>query len=182
MQVQNPDGKYRRQLAGTWLSEDGACKAVFADSVKITVTYGEAMLDGYCEVNPTGIAMAPVTQGFMGMAMMNAGMGQAADGFIYQHDLSEDFQLSLADKALKIEDQAIYNIDFAWHDIYDRLHFDLSVLSTGEKLSLTLCREGTVSVPLKEGEVRCECGHVFSSKFCPECGRPRPAGGPETGA
>ena len=171
MQQQNPEYKYYKQLAGTWKSSDGACVVTLTDTVGITVSYGGAVLEGYYGVTPTGISMSPPSQGMMGM-MGFAGMPGFGD-MTYQHDPSEDIQLKLGDRCLKDGVLTRFNIDFAWHDYNDRLHFDMSDVTTGQKFSLILNR-GEVSVtPLKEGEYRCECGQVFSSRFCPNCGAER---------
>ena len=171
MQQQNPEYKYYKQLAGTWKSSDGACVVTLTDTVGITVSYGGAVLEGYYGVTPTGISMSPPSQGMMGM-MGFAGMPGFGD-MTYQHDPSEDIQLKLGDRCLKDGVLTRFNIDFAWHDYNDRLHFDMSDVTTGQKFSLILNR-GEVSVtPLKVGEYRCECGQVFSSRFCPNCGAER---------
>ena len=101
-------------------------------------------------------------------------MGMSMPGFMtYRYDPSEDIQLKLGDRSLKDGDRIVFNIDFAWHDDTDRLHFDLSNVITGEKLSFILCREVVSTTPLKECECLCDCGQVFTGNFCTNCGAPR---------
>ena len=163
----NPEFKYYRQLAGTWKNSDGSCVVVLTEFVGITVSYGGAVLDGNYGVTPTGPSVELHPRGAQGRSM--------PDFMTYRYDPSEDIQLKLGDRALKDGGQTRFNIDFAWHDDTDRLHLDLSNVITGEKLSFILDRE-VVSAsysPLKEGECRCDCGQIFASKFCPNCGAPR---------
>ena len=76
----------------------------------------------------------------------------------YRYDPSEDIQLMLGDRSLKDGDRICFNIDFAWHDDTDRLHFDLSNVVTGEKLSYILYREAVSPVPLDECRWQMETG------------------------
>ena len=161
----NQEYKYCRQLAGTWKSNDGECVVVLTDTVKITAIYSSAVLEGNYGVIPTGPSVDIHPQGKMGMRM---------PGFMtYRYDPSEDIQLKLGDRSLKDGDRIVFNIDFAWHDDTDRLHFDLSNVITGEKLSFILCREVVSTTPLKECECLCDCGQVFTGNFCTNCGAPR---------
>lgn len=176
MATQNPDYKYYKQLAGTWKSDDGTCVVTLTETVGITMEYGGAVLNGNYGVIPTDHMAAVNPQGFMGMM----GMSGFSGDMVYRHDPNEDLQLKLGDKSLKNGDQTIYNIEFVWHDMVDKLHVELSNAATGAKTNILLNRENT-SVPagttsLKEGETRCECGQIFSSKFCPNCGRQRKEG------
>ena len=169
MEIQNPDYKYYKQLAGTWKSADGKCIVTLTETVGINMEYGGAVLIGNYGVLPTGPLMASDSRGFMGMNMMD----MAA-----QRDPSEDIQLKLGDWSLKNGDQILYNIDHAWHDIDDRLHIDLSDAASGGKSNFILYREVASSsaeetAGSKEGVVQCECGTFFSSKFCPNCGKQR---------
>ena len=169
MTIQNPNYMYYKQLADTWKSADGSITAVLTDTMHITVKYGDAAIDGYYDVVPAGLDMTTSMQGFMGLGMMGV-----SDGFTYQHNFGEDLKIKLGDTALKKGDQTIYNIASAWHDIEDKLHIDMVVVSTGEKLSFVLSRDAAASaVTLKDGEVQCECGQIFSSRFCPNCGAER---------
>lgn len=150
----DPNVKYYRQLEGTWKSNDGECIVVLTFTVKITVIYGNSVLEGNYGVIPTGPSVELHPQGKVGRGM---------PGFVtYRYDPSEDIQLALGDRSLKDGDRICFNIDFAWHDDADRLHFDLSNTITGEKLSYILYREGRVV---------CDCGQVCTGKFCPNCGK-----------
>ena len=174
MEIQNPDYKYYKQLAGTWKSADGTCVVTLTETVGINMEYGGAVLDGYYGVLPTGPLMAFNPQGMMGMMGMSGSSGDMG----FQRDPNEDTQLKLGDRSLKKGDQILYNIDFAWHDTEDRLHFDLSDVTTGGKTNVILYRESKSSAAAetagsKEGEVQCECGQFFSGKFCPNCGKQR---------
>ena len=174
MQVQNPDYKYYKQLAGTWKSDDGACVLTLTETVGINVTYGGAVLDGQYGVQATGPMMGFMQPGPMGTSMM--GMAGFPGNMTYQRDPSEDIQLKLGDRSLKNGDQVLYNIEFAWHDLSDRIHVELSNVATGAKTDIILHRENVSAAAAggNEGEVQCECGMHFSSKFCPNCGKMRP--------
>ena len=168
MTIQNPNYMYYKQLADTWKSADGSITAILTDTVNITVNYGNATINGYYDVVPAGLDMTTSFPGLMGLGMMGA-----SDGFSYQHNFGEDLKIKLGETALKKDDVTAYNIVSAWHDIEDKLHIDLVAVSTGEKLSFTLSRDKASSaVTLKEGEVQCDCGQIFSGKFCPNCGKP----------
>ena len=171
MATQNPDYKYYKQLAGTWKSDDGTCVVTLTETVGINVEYGGAVLNGNYGVISTEHMMAVNPQGFMGMM----GMSGFSGDMVYRHDPNEDIQLKLGDKSLKNGDQIIYNIEFIWHDMVDKLHVELSNAATGAKINILLNRENTSAetADIKEGETKCECGQIFSSKFCPNCGRPR---------
>ena len=171
METQNPDYKYYRQLAGTWKSYDGACTATLTATVGITVSYGGAVLEGQYGVISTGNMMT-ISQGMTGFAGMLS-FANATGDMTYRHNPNEDIQLKLGDRSLKDGGQTVFNIDFAWHDTSDRLHFELSNVNTGAIVHLTLDRETVAAEPLKEGEYRCECGQVFTSRFCPNCGSER---------
>ncbi|WP_036610698.1 hypothetical protein [Oribacterium sp. P6A1] len=169
MTIQNPNYMYYKQLADTWKSADGSITAILTDTVNITVNYGNATINGYYDVVPAGLDMTTSFPGLMGLGMMGA-----LDGFSYQHNFGEDLKIKLGETALKKDNVTAYNIVSAWHDIEDKLHIDLVAVSTGEKLSFTLSRDKASSaVTLKEGEVQCDCGQIFSGKFCPNCGAMR---------
>lgn len=170
MQIANPEYKYYKQLAGTWKSNDGACVVKLTEHVGIEVKYGGAVLTGTYGVLPTGPMAGYLPQGYMGYMGMS-GFGDMAA----KRDPSEDIQIKLGDSSLKNGDQILYTIDYAWHDLSDRLHIDLSEAATGGKINLILFREAAPVEPLnlKDGEVQCECGQIFSSKFCPNCGAMR---------
>lgn len=186
----NPEYRYYKQLAGTWKTFDDACVVTLTDTVGITVSYGGASFEGYYGVNPVNPLMVPNPTGPMSMNLMgfagmpgfsgaHGSMGSGGDmgGMTYQRHPDEDIQLKIGNSFLKNGDETVYNINSAWHDTSDKLHLELANMKTGEIINLTLDRE-SVSVPeepLKEGECRCECGQVYSSKFCPNCGKQRPS-------
>ena len=173
MAIQNPDYKYYKQLAGTWKNADGTCIVTLTETIGINMEYGGAVLNGNYGVIPTGPLMELYPQGVMEMGMMNT--LRSSDDMVARRDPSEDIQLKLGDRSLKNGDRILYNIDFIWHDLSDRLHVELSNTATGEKSGLMLYRETAPARTdrIKDGEVQCECGQIFSGKFCPNCGKMR---------
>ena len=170
MQVQNPDYKLYRQLAGTWKNAEGTTKIVLTDTSGITVTYNGTVLDGNYDVCPVAPSCWPGIQDTNALMMGAMGMmGQQAN-----FHTGENIKLRLGNRALKNGEQALFFIDGLWHDLDDKLHLALKDLFTGEITDLILSRNDEASSPvLKEGEVLCQCGQVFSSRFCPNCGLPR---------
>lgn len=169
----NPDYKYYKQLAGTWKTFDDKCVATLTDTVGITVSFEGAVLEGNYGVVAVDPSMAPVApmMGFAGMP----GFSNAPGEMTYQQHPNEDIQIKLGDRLLKTDGQTIFCINAAWHDTSDQLHLEIANVKDGALFYLVLKREAVsvAAVPLKEGECRCECGCVFSSKFCPNCGKAR---------
>ena len=170
----NPDYKYYRQLAGTWKTFDDKCVATLTDTVGITVSFEGAVLEGNYGVVAVDPSMAPVAPTMMGFAGM-PGFSTAPGQMTYQQHPNEDIQIKLGDRLLKTDGQTIFCINAAWHDTSDQLHLEIANVKTAALFYLVLKREAVsvAAVPLKEGECRCECGYVFSSKFCPNCGKAR---------
>ena len=167
----NPDYRYYKQLAGTWKDAGGKCIVTLTDTVGITVSYLGAVLEGYYGVTPVTRMTAADPQSPMGMGMM--GFAGMPGGMLCSYHPNEDIQINPGDRYLKDGDQPIYYIVSAWHDTSDKLHLEMNEVKTRAAFILTLDR-GPVTVaeePLKEGECRCECGQVFSSRFCPNCGK-----------
>lgn len=170
----NPDYKYYKQLAGTWKTFDDKCVATLTDTVGITVSFDGAVLEGNYGVVAIDPSMAPVAPTMMGFAGM-PGFSTAPGEMTYQQHPNEDIQIKLGDRLLKTDGQTIFCINAAWHDTSDQLHLEIANVKTAALFYLVLKREAVsvAAVPLKEGECRCECGCVFSSKFCPNCGKAR---------
>ena len=168
----NPDYRYYKQLAGTWKDAGGKCIVTLTDTVGITVSYLGAVLEGYYGVTPVTRMTAANPQSPMGMGMM--GFAGMPGGMLCSYHPNEDIQINPGDRYLKDGDQPIYYIVSAWHDISDKLHLEMNEVKTRAAFILTLEREIVAPEPLKEGECRCECGQVFSSRFCPNCGKQRP--------
>ena len=172
MQVQNPDYKYLVKLAGTWKNAEGTCIVTLTKNVGITVAFNDTVLNGTYGVFPVDPSYWPGLQK-PEMLMMGA-MGMMGQNATFHS--GEDIKLKLGNRALKNGDQALFFIDDIWHDLDDSLHIDIKDLYTGAMTALTLLRETSDTAPvLKEGEVLCQCGQVFSSRFCPNCGQPRNA-------
>lgn len=167
MQVANPDYKFYRQLAGTWKNAEGTAHITLTDTVGITVSYSGTVLSGtygVLPVTPLNWPGGPQSSPMYMMGMM---------GPDTTFHTGEDIKLKLGDRALKKDGQALLFIDDLWHDLDDKLHLELKDLFTGSITGLTLSRVVETAVPvLKEGEKLCECGQVFSSRFCPNCGKP----------
>ena len=168
MQVQNPDYKYYRQLAGTWKNAEGTAHITLTDTVGVTVSYCGTVLSGNYGVLPVTPLNWPGGPQSSPMYMLGM-MGQDTTFHI-----GEDIKLKLGNRALKNGEQALYFIDDIWHDNGDKLHLELKDLYTGSKSDFTLLRETSETAPvLKEGEKLCQCGQIFSSRFCPNCGQPK---------
>lgn len=172
MQVQNPSYQYYKKLAGTWKNTEGTCVLTLTTTVGLTASFGGAVLDGHYDVYPVDPSNWPGMQNTgSGMPMMGM-MGMMGQTMTFHS--GEDMALEIGDKSLKNGDQVIYTIESGWHDLEDKMHLELLEVATGNKYEFTLFREGAGAAPvLKEGEVLCECGQIFSSKFCPNCGKPR---------
>ena len=170
----NPDYRYYKQLAGTWKDAGGKCIVTLTDTVGITVSYLGAVLEGYYGVTPVTRMTAANPQSPMGMGMM--GFAGMPGGMLCSYHPNEDIQINLGDRYLKDGDQSIYYIFSAWHDTSDKLHLEMNEVKTRAAFILTLDREPVTVAeePLKEGECRCECGQIFSSRFCPNCGKQKP--------
>ena len=170
MSQANPHYKYYKQLAGIWKSNDGLCVVTLTDTVGITVSYNGAVL----EDNYGIIKLDSLTETNNG-GMMMAFSGMPGFSKPYKYHTNEDIQLTLGNKLLKKDGQTLFNINAAWHDNSDQMHIEISDVKTGRIDNILLNRENVsaAAVPLKEGECRCECGQVFSSKFCPNCGKMR---------
>lgn len=170
MQVQNPDYKYSVKLAGTWKNVEGTCVVTLTKNVGFTVAFNDTVLNGTYGVFPVDPSYWPGLQK-PEMLMMGA-MGMMGQNATFHS--GEDIKLKLGNRALKNGEQALFFIDDLWHDLDDKLHLALKDLFTGEITDLILSRNDEASSPvLKEGEVLCQCGQVFSSRFCPNCGLPR---------
>ena len=169
MQVPNPDFKFYRQLAGRWKNAEGTAEIILTETGGITVSYNGAVLSGHYGIYPVAPSYWPGMQN-PDMFMMGT-VGIIGQNVTFH--TGEDIKLKLGDRALKKDGQALLFTDDIWHDLDDILHLALKDLFTGSITDLTLSRVVETAVPvLNEGEKLCECGQVFSSRFCPNCGRP----------
>ena len=181
MQVQNPDYKFYKMLAGTWKSADGACTAEITTGRSIEICYDGARLRrefGFIQTGQPGIGyVSGNVTGYMGMLMAARMLNDVHEG--------EELKIRIESLALSREGEEIWRVDVAWYG-RGEIHLELSGIRDGQKRSLTLTRESAsgaaqnkVSWMLQgtsaESDVltfTCECGyHGSARKFCPECGK-----------
>ena len=171
MQVQNPDYQYYKKLAGTWKNAEGTCEIALTETVGITVSYGGAVLSGSYGVFPVDPSVWGGQPHLLPADRMGM-MGMMGQDMVFH--CGEDIKIRLGDKALKNGDQIIFNINGLWHEVEDKLHLELTDTSAGKRYDFILFREGSGAAPgLKEGEALCQCGQIFSGRFCPNCGSPK---------
>lgn len=183
MQVQNPDYKFYKMLAGKWRSADGACGAELTTVGNIEIVYAGARLSSrfsFIQTGPMGIGfISNNAMGFMGMGMAGM-MNEVHEG--------EELKLRINQSTLTSGDEEIWRVDVAWYGRHE-IHLELVGIRDGQRKNLTLAQEGAFVAPqnsvswrlqsnLAESDVltfTCECGyHGPARKFCPECGKTTP--------
>ena len=180
MQVQNPDYKFYKTMAGKWKSTDGACTAELTAVGNIEIAYAGARLScrfSFIQTGPVGIGFfSNNAMGFMGMGMAGM-MNEVHEG--------EELKLRMNQLTLTSGDEELWHVDVAWYG-RQQIHLELAGIRDGQKKKFTLTRENASVTPKNkvswtlqgtsaESDVltfTCECGyHGPARKFCPECGK-----------
>ncbi|MCR5324100.1 MAG: hypothetical protein K6E85_12605 [Lachnospiraceae bacterium] len=172
----NPNYKYCKQLAGTWKDPQSTCEVILTSAAEITINYAGCQLKRGYELTYTGNMMPigsnnPGMMGFMGM-FMTAGSGSMR--MINGTHPDEDIRLHLEGVTINEGDKERFRIGEFWHSFSDILFLELIDISTGSKTEIQLKRVAAEGrKPVREGEYQCECGQIFTGKFCPNCGARR---------
>ena len=155
MQVQNPQYQYYKKLAGTWLSADGSCEVKLNTTANIEIKYGEAHMTKTYFVHE-GVNL------MMGMAVNNC-----------QPNPGEELRIEVPDAKLIKGDKVFYQVNNIWYGS-ETINMDMTDLGNGMIQRITLKRDGIgFTTASSLSPYKCECGETFTSKFCPNCGKPR---------
>ena len=159
MQVQNPQYKFYKKLAGTWKSNDSSCIVTLNEYAHLDITYGNARLDSSYSVLETGATLMVnnmLLPGFMGMS--------------YEPHPGEELKVQMNNNSLSDGTRNLYVVNCLWYG-NEKLNIELADSTGGQKITFVLTREGTEATPAATGYV-CECGYAGPfGKFCPNCGR-----------
>lgn len=175
MQVQNPDYKFHKMLAGNWRNANGSCTAVFSEHGNIEISYA-----GACFSRGYGITQLGPVVGIVGAASMNAmgmmGIGMMGVGMMgMQRHEGESLRFSIDGLCLTNGNEDVFRIDCAWYADRDaQFHIELTDLRSGQKWHHVLTRdaEAGAAKALSDDAFTCKCGYRGPArKFCPECGR-----------
>jgi len=172
MQEMNRNYANYKYLAGIWKNEDGSFVADLTRPENIIVTYGGGRLERSFILTQTNLMSLPGTGGMMSMFMM----GNSGNGMVSRRYDNEDMQLSLEGSILKDGEKELYRIEECWHNYNDQICFKMTDLAGGNKLDITIRRDSAKTAEaVGSGKYQCECGQIFDSKFCPNCGKPAPS-------
>ncbi len=152
MQVQDPQFKFRKMLAGTWKSSDASCTAVLDIHSSLEISFANAKLSCSYGVVETGPAFE--SNSMMGFAFLN-----------YKRHPGEELKIQMNNTDLSDGSSTLYTVSCLWYG-EEKLNLELTA-PNGQITDLVLIREVTEA----SGYV-CECGYAGPfGKFCPNCGK-----------
>ena len=152
MQVQNPEYKYYKKLADTWVNADRSCVVKPDTYANIEIRYGDAFLSKSYSVTE-GVNM------MMGMMMSD-----------YQSHPGEELRILVFDAKLAKDGKDLYQVNCIWYGS-ETIYLELTDISSGQTQTIELKRDNSgAAAASTPGSYTCECGATFTSKFCPNCG------------
>ena len=152
MQVANPQYKYYKKLAGTWVNADRSCMVKPDTYANIEIRYGDAFLSKSYSVTE-GVNM------MMGMMMSD-----------YQPRPGEELRILVFDAKLAKDGKDLYQVNCIWYGS-ETIYLELTDISSGQTQTIELKRDTSgAAAASTPGSYTCECGVTFTSKFCPNCG------------
>ena len=159
MQVQNPQYRFYKMLAGIWKSSDTSCTVTLDEYANLEITFKNARLNSSYSVIETNSLYGAGSMSMMGF------MGQA-----YEPHFGEELRIQMNNTSLSDGTINLFTVKCMWYG-GQNITIELINISDGQTTALILTREGEKMASGQTGYV-CECGYSGPiGKFCPNCGK-----------